>query len=188
MVDEAHYIKNPEAKRTIHTKRLCAHAHRLLFMTGTALENRVDEMISLIGVLQPKLAMEAGALAFLASAPQFQEKIAPVYYRRKREDVLTELPELIENLEWCDPTQEELLRYEDAILNNRFADARRVSWNVENLNRSSKACRLREIVEEAGEEGRKVIVIGAAEHPEVKAICGWCSDSVVLSDKEALCE
>ena len=41
VVDEAHYIKNPEAKRTINVREISEHADRLLFMTGTALENKV---------------------------------------------------------------------------------------------------------------------------------------------------
>ena len=158
VVDEAHYIKNPEAKRTINTKELCKHTDRLLFMTGTALENRVEEMISLISILQPKIAYEVQSIAFMSSAPQFRNKVAPVYYRRKREDVLTELPELIESKEWCTMSGEDESLYEQAVLNRQYAEARRVSWNVENLKNSSKANRLKEIVEEAELEGRKVIV------------------------------
>lgn len=40
VADEAHYIKNPEARRTINAKKLSDHADRLLFMTGTALTYR----------------------------------------------------------------------------------------------------------------------------------------------------
>ena len=47
-VDEAHYIKNPGARRTVHVRNLALRAERLLFMTGTALENRVDEMVELM--------------------------------------------------------------------------------------------------------------------------------------------
>ncbi len=158
VVDEAHYIKNPQAKRTLNTKNLCTHANRLLFMTGTALENRVDEMITLIGMLQPNIANQINQIAFMSSAPQFRLKVAPVYYRRKRDEVLTELPELIESKEWCSMTRDEENVYEEAILGNHFAEARRVSWNIDNLENSSKANRLREIVEEATLENRKVIV------------------------------
>jgi len=49
-----------------------------------------------------------------------------------------------------------------------------------------KVKHIHKIVSRASEEGRLVVVIGAAEHPEVKAICGWCSDSVVLSNVDAL--
>jgi SNF2 family DNA or RNA helicase len=158
VVDEAHYIKNPEARRTVNVKNISNHAERLLFMTGTALENKVDEMISLIQILQPTIASQVAGMAFMASAPQFREKVAPVYYRRKREDVLTELPELIESKEWCSMLTEEEQVYEQAILSKRYADARRVSWNVDDLQNSSKAKRLLEIIEEAEDDGRKVIV------------------------------
>lgn len=158
IVDEAHYIKNPEAKRTINVQQLSKNANRLLFMTGTALENRVEEMIWLISLLQPKIALQIQDLTFMASAPQFRNKVSPVYYRRKREDVLTELPELIESKEWCLMSDEKERIYEEAISNRHFADARRVSWSVENLKYSSKANRLKEIVEEAQLENRKVIV------------------------------
>lgn len=157
-VDEAHYIKNPEAQRTNHVKEIARHADRLLFMTGTALENKVDEMISLISILQPEVAAQVQGIASLAAAPQFRKKIAPVYYRRKREDVLTELPDLIENEEWCSLTREEERVYEAAVLEKRYNDARRVSWNVDAPACSSKAARMLELIQEAAAEGRKVIV------------------------------
>ena len=157
-VDEAHYIKNRETRRSKSVRELCSHADRLLFMTGTALENKVSEMISLIQVLQPKIASQAESIAFMSSAPQFRERVAPVYYRRKREDVLTELPDKIENEEWCNMNPEEERVYEDAVLARNYAMARKVSWNVENLRHSSKACRMLELIREAEEEGRKIIV------------------------------
>lgn len=158
VVDEAHYIKNPEAKRTINAKMLCGHADRILFMTGTALENRVDEMISLISMLRPELVPQIYDMKSLASAPQFRDLVAPVYYRRKREDVLTELPELIENEEWCTLMPEEEAVYEETIFMRDYVGARRVSWNVSDPLQSSKALRMMEIVDEAAEDGRKVLI------------------------------
>ena len=158
VVDEAHYIKNPEAKRTINVREISEHADRLLFMTGTALENKVDEMVALIRILQPEIASEIRGMTYLSSAPQFRRLIAPVYYRRKREDVLTELPDLIENREWCTMNPAEEAIYEQAVLAGNFTEARRVSWNVPDIKDSSKANRLLELVEEAAADGRKVIV------------------------------
>ncbi len=158
VVDEAHYIKNPDARRTRSVKRICARARRLLFMTGTALENRVDEMIELVNILRPDIAVTLRSMASLSAAPRFREAVAPVYYRRRREDVLTELPELIENREWCSLSPEEEMAYDSAVLRGSFTDARRVSWNMPDLSLSSKAQRLLELVEEAESEGRKVIV------------------------------
>lgn len=157
-VDEAHYIKNVDTKRSQNVRRLCGHADRLLFMTGTPLENNVDEMISLIDVLQPMVATGVHGLEALASAPQFKEIVAPVYYRRKREDVAKELPPKVESREWLTLGEEEEAIYEEAVLNKKYAQARRLSWSVDDMSKSVKANRLKEIVEEAVSEKRKVIV------------------------------
>ncbi|MBQ0000626.1 MAG: DEAD/DEAH box helicase [Clostridiales bacterium] len=159
IVDEAHYIKNPEARRTQNVKALSAHAERMLFMTGTALENKVDEMISLIDILNPEVANKVRKMAYLVSAPQFREAIAPVYYRRKREDVLSELPELIENREWVSLSLKERIVYEAHVYAKNFPGIRQVSWNAsKDLKDSCKAQRMMEIIKEAEEEGRKIIV------------------------------
>lgn len=158
VVDEAHYIKNPGAARTANVLRLCDFAKRVLFMTGTALENKVSEMLQLIGDLRPDIAQKAAGMAVLSGAQQFRDVIAPVYYRRKRSDVLSELPDLIENEDWCQLGPAEEIAYEEALMSRNFMSIRRVSWNVENLEDSSKACRLREIVSEAAEDGRKTLV------------------------------
>ena len=158
VVDEAHYIKNRDAQRTVNVRKLCQKAEKILFMTGTAIENKVDEMISLIEVLNPDVATQIKRMAFMSSAPQFREAVAPVYYRRKREDVLTELPDKTETAEWCTLSGEEVQCYEDAVLSKNFAGARRVSWNVDDVSLSSKANRMKELLAEAEAEGRKVIV------------------------------
>lgn len=156
IVDEAHYIKNPSAQRSQNVQRLCGRADRLLFMTGTALENRVDEMLSLISILQPEVADKAKEMAALSAAPQFQREIAPVYCRRKREDVLIELPDLIEVPQWCALYKQEKEFYDVAVLTQNFNLARRVSWNVGIP--SAKAERMLELIGQAREEGRKVLV------------------------------
>ncbi|MCR5468139.1 MAG: DEAD/DEAH box helicase family protein [Lachnospiraceae bacterium] len=176
VVDEAHYIKNPSAARSANVKKIAAHAERILFMTGTALENRVDEMISLIEVLKPDIAEEIKKTAFLAGAPQFREKIAPVYYRRKREQVLGELPEMTDTVEWCNLNEKEEAVYEKTLYSKNFMSVRRVSWNVDDINDSSKAARLKEIVEEAKDDDRKIIVFSFFLET-VKAVCDMLGDA-----------
>ncbi len=158
VVDEAHYVKNPEAERTKGLVRYAAVADRVLFMTGTPLENRVDEMIFLIGMLNTEKAEEIRGMKELSMAPEFREKVAPVYLRRTREDVLKELPEKVEKEEWCRLGEKELEAYRASLAEGNFANVRRVSWNVDDLADSVKARRLLEIVEEAKEEKRKVLV------------------------------
>lgn len=158
VVDEAHYIKNPQARRTRDTLQIAAHAQRLLFMTGTPIENNVDEMISLIRTLRPDIAGDLMSMKSIVNAPKFRNAIAPVYYRRKRQDVLTELPDLLMEEEWCRLGMEEEQTYEEEVLARDYNGARRVSWNIDNLENSCKAKRLLELIEEAKSEGRKVLV------------------------------
>ena len=157
VADEAHYVKNPKARRTINLMKLTKLSSRVLFMTGTPLENKVEEMCFLMKCLQPELTNKIDDLMLLSSAPMFREIVAPVYFRRTRESVLKELPDLIETEEWCEMQNEEKQQYVNSTLARDFMDMRQVSWQVD-VNLSSKAQRLLEIYERAKEEKRKIIV------------------------------
>ncbi len=158
VVDEAHYVKNPDTIRTKALVKFAEKAEYILFMTGTPLENKVEEMIFLISLLNKEVAEEIETMVALIQAPEFREKVAPVYLRRVREDVLTELPEKLEKEEWCEMTPQEEEVYKETLVNGSHMKVRQVSWNVEDLQHSSKANRLLEICEDAMEDGRKVIV------------------------------
>lgn len=158
VVDEAHYIKNPNANRSVNVRKIAEKADRLLFMSGTPLENKVDEMVSLISILRPDIARNIKKIAFMSMAPQFREAISPVYYRRKREDVLTELPDLEKADEWCDLKPAEREIYEASVFARKFMEMRQVSWNVNDLRGSSKAEHLEEIIKQVAADGRKIIV------------------------------
>ena len=158
VVDEAHYIKNPSAQRSKNVEGLAETSDRLLLMTGTALENNVGEMINLIRVINPDKADELNSISFMSTAPQFRESVAPVYFRRKREAVIGELPDLIEEEQWVGMSQKEFRRYKEALYSKKYADIRRVSWNIDDPNSSSKGERLVELVNEATGAGRNVLV------------------------------
>ena len=158
IADEAHYVKNPAARRTQSLILLSRKAQRTLFMTGTPLENRVDEMCFIVSCLRPDVAGEIRQMKYISSAPQFREKLAPVYLRRTRENVLSELPALIEKEQWVEMTAEEWARYMISVSTENFMAMRQVSWDVPDVRRSSKAKRLLELCREAEEDGRKVIV------------------------------
>src|SRR5699024_2425974 len=50
IVDEAHYVKNSEAKRSQSVYTLASISDYVLFMSGTPLENRMEEMKQVIYV------------------------------------------------------------------------------------------------------------------------------------------
>lgn len=158
VTDEAHYVKNPETRRTKALLKLLEKTDFALFMSGTPLENRVEEMCFLTGCLQPELAKELEDVKFLSTAEQFRQQLAPVYLRRTRDDVLQELPDLTEKEQWCVLEGQEQCDYADAVMSGNFMAIRQVSWQVDDLKNSSKAKRLLELCEQAREQKRKVIV------------------------------
>ena len=155
VVDEAHFVKNKDAQRTRNTVRMIEQAEYALYMTGTAIENNVDEMCYLIECLNPSIASEVKDMKYLAKADLFRKKIAPVYLRRKRSDVLMELPELTIHDEWCMMNEEEIASYRKAVESENFMAMRRVSWDSLN---STKAERMTELCLQALGEGRKVVI------------------------------
>ena len=48
--------------------------------------------------------------------------------------------------------------------------------------------KIHEIAAEASARGRQVIIIGDPQHPEVKAIAGWCSDAKIFRNQDELQE
>ncbi|WP_030271473.1 DEAD/DEAH box helicase [Micromonospora globosa] len=152
VVDEAHYIKNPQAQRTIRTKHLVARADRAILLTGTPLENKVDEFRNLASYVRPDLTVDATDL----SPRTFRRQIAPAYLRRNQEDVLTELPELIEVEEWLPMSASDSSRYRGAVERGNFMEMRQAA--MLQAAQSTKMQRLIEIVREAEENERRVIV------------------------------
>ena len=53
VVDEAHYTKNPNAQRTQAVREWAGRSRRVLFLTGTPMENKVEEFRVLVGHLRP---------------------------------------------------------------------------------------------------------------------------------------
>ena len=158
VVDEAHYVKNPEAQRTKHVRRWIRAAERILFLTGTPMENRVEEFKTLIGYLQPRVAQRLRTVDSLLDADRFRSLVAPVYLRRNQIDVLEELPPRIETEAWVEFVREDFAAYRSAVASGNFMAMRRAAYAPGTPKKSAKIRRLVEIVEEAMSNGRKVVI------------------------------
>ena len=152
VIDEAHYIKNPSAKRTERTKRILKSCDRAVMLTGTPLENRIEEFRNLVGYLRPDLIVDATEFA----PKRFRRQVAPAYLRRNQEDVLTELPERFEVDEWIEMSREDHSAYREAVRIGNFMAARQAA--MVQGSKSAKMQRLKEIVQEAEDNGRRVLV------------------------------
>ena len=112
--DEAQRIKNPRTKAARAARRIPAD-HRIA-LTGTPLENRLLELWSVVDLIAP---------GYLGSERQFREthrsptqqqllglrkRLGILTLRRVKEQVLSELPEKVEDRRFChlSPAQEEL--------------------------------------------------------------------------------
>ena len=161
VIDEAHYIKNPEAKRTRLIHSLDEESERILLMTGTPLENNVIEMCQLFDFVRPDMADAIRANAAMRRIPAFREMLAPAYLRRQRDQVLEELPPCTEEEEWCAMTPQDLEAYRACVLDKSFNGMRRVSFLQDmqgNTAVSAKMTRLRELCDQALDEGKKIVI------------------------------
>ncbi|MEV0094065.1 DEAD/DEAH box helicase [Streptomyces sp. NPDC050738] len=156
VVDEAHFVKNPNARRSQAVSGWAEHCDRVLFLSGTPMENRVSEFRSLVGVLRPALAEDIGDHAGVAGSKAFRQAVAPVYLRRNQQDVLAELPALQHTDEWEELSASDEDAYREAVLAGNFMAMRRAAYA--HPEKSAKLNRLREIVTEAAENGLKVVV------------------------------
>lgn len=159
VVDEAHYVKNPRTRRSMAVSEWAEHCDRVLFLTGTPMENRVEEFRSLVRILQPELAEAIDEHDGVAGSKAFRKAVAPVYLRRNQQDVLTELPALQHTDEWEEPSTADEEAYREAVRAGNFMAMRRAAYA--RPERSAKVHRLREIAEEAAENGLKVVVFSA---------------------------
>ena len=154
IVDEAHYVKNPDAARSRAVAAAVGRAQRALFLTATPMENRVEEFRTLVNYLQPQVARNVDPADAVAGANVFRRAVAPVYLRRNQADVLTELPEKIETEAWVQLGDGEEAAYRDAVQRRNLQAMRQAGFGPG----SAKLERLREIVEEAAQDGMKVLV------------------------------
>ncbi|QOV35861.1 DEAD/DEAH box helicase [Streptomyces ferrugineus] len=159
VVDEAHFVKNPQTRRSMVVSEWAEHCERVLFLTGTPMENRVEEFRSLVRILRPDLADTVDDHDSVAGSKAFRKAVAPVYLRRNQQDVLTELPALQHTDEWEEPSAEDEEAYREAVAAGNFMAMRRAAYA--RPERSAKLDRLREIAGEAAESGLKVVVFSA---------------------------
>ncbi|MFE1730293.1 DEAD/DEAH box helicase [Streptomyces bacillaris] len=156
VVDEAHFVKNPATRRAQAVAARAEQAEHVLFLTGTPMENRVEEFRSLVRQLRPELADVVSTTHGAAGSEAFRRAVSPAYLRRNQVDVLGELPALVHVDEWEEFSPEDLVAYRDAVASGQFMRMRRAAYATPAT--SAKLERLRELVDEARDNGLKAVV------------------------------
>ncbi|HEX4767359.1 MAG TPA: DEAD/DEAH box helicase [Lichenihabitans sp.] len=124
VLDEAQRIKNWQIKTARRVKSLAArHA---FVLTGTPIENRIDELYSIVGYLDPELLGslfrfnrdfydldERGRPVGFKNLGELKARIAPVMLRRRKSDVEKDLPGRTVKTFFVPMAEEQQVRYDD---------------------------------------------------------------------------
>ncbi|KAL2423074.1 ATP-dependent helicase fft2 [Exophiala dermatitidis] len=127
--DEGHYLKNAESQ--VASKLVRIQSNFRLLLTGTPLQNNLKELISLLGFLMPSMfkakatelsyifkhnvkAMDNNHEALLSSEriKRARSMLTPFILRRKKDQVLKDLPKKERRVEYCDMTPEQSELYQ----------------------------------------------------------------------------
>ncbi len=119
ILDEGQRIKNWETKTSQTIKAL--RSPFALVLTGTPLENRLDELFSIIEFIddrrlgpsfrfynQYRVTDERGKLLGYKNLDDLRKKLKPVLLRRTRDEVMKELPPRSTEIRRIPPTEEQL--------------------------------------------------------------------------------
>jgi SNF2 family DNA or RNA helicase len=121
ILDESQVIKNPHSKTYKAVSRLQA-AHRLV-LTGTPIENSLTDLWAQMNFLNPGLlgTFEFFRNEFVTPIEKdddqhqrltLQTIIKPFILRRTKKEVAPELPEIMEQMVWCDMSEDQNHFYE----------------------------------------------------------------------------
>ncbi len=114
ILDEAHHIKNHRTKRAQGVKRI--RAQKRIALTGTPIENSLEELWSIFDFLMPGYLNNYSRFRKDYLNPivkekdqqklsQLKKRISPFILRRKKEDVLKDLPEKLINIHQVEMTK-----------------------------------------------------------------------------------
>ncbi|MDY3559502.1 DEAD/DEAH box helicase [Gemmata sp. JC673] len=124
VLDEAQRIKNWEAKTSREVKKL--RSRYAIVLTGTPLENRLEELYSIVQFVderrfgpafeflhEHRVLDENGNLKGYRNLDKIREKLAPIFLRRTRGEVLTQLPARTDNTVFVELADEQRGPYEE---------------------------------------------------------------------------
>ena len=125
ILDEAHYIKNPDSQTARAAFRLKARDRFVL--TGTPMENSVRDVWSVLQFALPgylgkrddfreryELPLARGD-ADPSTHSRLARRLRPVLLRRRKRDVVKDLPDKIEQVAWCEMTPAQAAAYRDIL-------------------------------------------------------------------------
>lgn len=123
VLDEAHYVKN---MKTLSAKAVrVINSKRVLLLTGTPLENNLDELYGTFDLVMPqylgnKLDFNRDYVSKIErnnmiALELLQAKIRPFILRRTKKEVLKELPDKVEQIVYNEMTNKQTVIYRELL-------------------------------------------------------------------------
>jgi SNF2 family DNA or RNA helicase len=153
VLDEAQRIKNWESKTSRAAKKL--QSRYALVLTGTPIENKLEELYSIVAFVDDRRLGPAfqflhdhrvldadGKLLGYRNLDAIREKLAPIFLRRTRQEVLTQLPARTDSINYVEMAEEQRALYAEnqqilvRLLQKKYlseVDRRRILACVTNL-------------------------------------------------------
>lgn len=132
VLDEAHYVKNPEAKRTKAVFELSS-AEKKIALTGTPIVNNIEELFTILHFLRPDIFRKRSYFVFKyqnnpKELGEFLRRT--VLIRRLKKDVLKDLPPKLRSFEYLEVETSKLREIEEQIA----SELKENDWSFELAN------------------------------------------------------
>lgn len=124
VLDEAQRIKN-WSTRTARSVKQIASPYAIV-LTGTPLENRIEELVSIVEFIDPfrlgptfrlldahQMRDENGRVVGYRDLDQLSTTLAPIVIRRRKREVMAQLPERLEKTFFVPMTREQLVHHRE---------------------------------------------------------------------------
>lgn len=187
-LDEAQMVKNPRAKTRRAIKRL--EAAQIIAMTGTPLENRALDLWSLTDLVVPDLL---GSFADFSKnlknndqtliAADIYARILPIMLRRRKADVLPDLPPRIEESLFVRLSNEQLVLYDQiqSQVKIKIEDDRRSGrLEMQRMQYLAALTKLRQVCNHPG------LVLPGAKHSAKLELCMQVVETLRAEGKKVL--
>lgn len=202
--DEAHYLKNENAQRTMFAKRIIAD--KIIMLTGTPIMNRPVELFSLLTILKSNLAINRDAFVYRycksfnkngsindKGAKNLTELNAKLrdncMIRRLKRDVLEELPEKRRQLITIEPSS----KYEIETVNKEMQKFYELKKKRDEMIAGLKEKKLHEALSEEEykkeiENIKSFVVASIQEIAELRQKTALCKIPYIVDAVETLIE
>ena len=190
VADEAHRLRNRDARTTSGIFRLAPE--RFWALTGTPLERDLDDLATLLSLVVPKRFGPGDGKLHPSS---LRSRARPYVLRRRKEDVLEELPPVLDTTEMLELSDAQARAYRTAVIQHRrtrgtgdelalLSRLQAVCDLDPESGRSSKVERILELLERIRTQNERAVVfshrLGPLRELQRRAVGRWGANAATL--------